>query len=705
MENSVLTFADNETDEAEVLFEIEVTSSDSVVPENSTFYGHKFESNECLTDNAFSNQMPIEPVLDLADFFPSNNVLHDSVVSGDDNIPNEIVRAVKIKSMSKKEQARLQRESGTSYLGYSRSASKVVQDTVRPARNQGPSCFSSFCRKSSLRHCNLFTDDERAVLFEDFWEMSWQQKQMYVCQLMEEDDVKQHRTVRESRRGNSFKFFLKNSKGRNVQVCRAMFLSTFGLKQKVVKNWFMNRKKFGLRENPKSVQSRKNAAREKSDSHQALLNRKIRLLSFLIDFPKLESHYCRKDTDKEYFETEHRTLIDLYKQYVAVCKEENTVQLSFPVFSGTLKNLNFSLFKPRKDQCDTCSAHKVGNVSIDEYDAHRKNVHRAAEEKTLDVKAAKSGSIILLCMDTQAVVLCPRLKASALYYRSKLQLHNFTLYNIVSHDSTNYIWDETEGDLQSSSFTSIVIQHLEKVMKSSPLPIVIYSDGCGYQNRNVVLSNALRLLAIKHSRNITQKFLEVGHTHMECDSTHACIERKTRDMIINLPCDFEKAVKEARDKPFPFEVVHLTHTFFSNYDDKEYLTLNSIRPGKKPGDPKVNDIRCIQYTGDGKVLYKLAFDDLFKDLPQKVTERPTLEPKQLHQRRLPIKFAKWTHLQELKPVLDTSSHCFYDAIPHLEEPARYGTESEKLQEIMQKVHLVKKKPKPRAVKKAVNKKK
>lgn len=156
--------------------------------------------------------------------------------------------------------------------------------------------------------------------------------------------------------------------------------------------------------------------------------------------------------------------------------------------------------------------------------------HRAAKEKELDVKAAKSGLIVLLCMDKEAVVLCPKCKASALYYKSKLQLHNFTIYNILSHDSTNYIWDETEGDLQSSSFTSIVIHHLQKIIASSPLPITIYSDGCGYQNRNVVLANALRLLAMKHSRNITQKFLEVGHTHMECDSTHACIERKTRDM-------------------------------------------------------------------------------------------------------------------------------------------------------------------------------
>lgn len=441
--------------------------------------------------------------------------------------------------------------------------------------------MSSFCQKSALRHCNMFTEDQRALLFEGFWKMSWSQKQLYICNLMEENNVKQRRTMgEESRRNNSLKFFLKTLDGKNVQVCRRFFLSTFGLKQKMVKSWFKNSKEFGLRENATVVQKRKNVSREKSAFHQAVLNRKIRLLSFLIEYPKLESHYCRKHTEKEYFETEHRTLIDLYNQYVAVCLEENSIPLSFPVFSGTLKNLNFSLFKPRKDQCDACIAHKVGNSDISEFNLHRKNVDRAAEEKKIDVKAAKLGLIILLCMDTEAVVLCPRLLASAQYYKSKLQLHNFTIYDILSHDSTNYIWDETEGDLQSSSFTSIVIHHLEQLLTSTSLPVTIYSDGCGYQNRNVILSNALRLLAMKHSRNITQKFLEVGHTHMECDSTHACIERKYRDMTFNLPSDFVKAVKEARDKPFPYAVKHLTHDFFLSYDDKDYLTLTSIRPGR-----------------------------------------------------------------------------------------------------------------------------
>lgn len=493
---------------------------------------------------------------------------------------NDLVRAVKIKELSKRDQARLRRENGESYLGYRKRASKIKQNAERPARQQKPPCVSTFCVKSSRRHCNLFPVNERPALFKKFWLMKWEQKQMYIGNLIEETGIKQRKVNAESsRRQQSYKYFLITAKGKRLQVCLKMFLGTFGLNEKMVRDWLDSEEDFGLRENPLTIQKRKNASRQKSEANKILLERKIRLLTFLIDFPKLESHYCRKDTEKEYFETTHQTLTDLYQQYVEVCKQNDSLPLSFPVFSGTLKNLNFCIFKPRKDQCDQCIRYKTGNVSIEQFLEHRDDVKRAGIEKANDVKAAINKLIILLCMDVEGVVLCPKLLASALYFKSKLHLHNFTLYNILTHDSANYVWDETEGDLQSSTFASIVIHHLKERIKTSDLPIIIYSDGCTYQNRNVVLANALRLFAMQHSRTITQKFLEVGHTQMECDSTHACIDRKTKNMTLSSPNDFEKAITTARDKPFPLVVHHLTHTFFRNYDDNEYLTYKSIRPG------------------------------------------------------------------------------------------------------------------------------
>lgn len=66
---------------------------------------------------------------------------------------------------------------------------------------------------------------------------------------------------------------------------------------------------------------------------------------------------------------------------------------------------------------------------------------------------------------------------------------------------------------------------------------MVYSDACTAQNRNSILSNALLHLSFKYELSITQKFLEKGHTQMECDSVHSIIElnlKKKKQIVIYL---------------------------------------------------------------------------------------------------------------------------------------------------------------------------
>lgn len=117
------------------------------------------------------------------------------------------------------------------------------------------------------------------------------------------------------------------------------------------------------------------------------------------------------------------------------------------------------------------------------------------------------------------MLLSPSLKASALYYKTKLKVHNFTIYNLKTNDALCYLWDESEGGLDSDEFSSIIIHFIDtEVDKTKYDNVILYSDGCTYQNRNCTLANALLLVANKTGLTITQKYLEKGHTQMECDS-------------------------------------------------------------------------------------------------------------------------------------------------------------------------------------------
>lgn len=130
-------------------------------------------------------------------------------------------------------------------------------------------------------------------------------------------------------------------------------------------------------------------------------------------------------------------------------------------------------------------------------------------------------------MDLQGLLLCPKLQASALYYKMKLGVHNFTIYDVASHDATNYIWHECEAGLSASEFASCIVHFLEA--HSTFTEFILWSDGCGYQNRNLILSNALLKFATEQKKCVTQKYLQRGHTQMECDCSQRDREKTLRE--------------------------------------------------------------------------------------------------------------------------------------------------------------------------------
>ena len=108
--------------------------------------------------------------------------------------------------------------------------------------------------------------------------------------------------------------------------------------------------------------------------------------------------------------------------------------------------------------------------------------------------------------------------------------------------------------------------------------IIIFSDGCGYQNRNATMTNTLLEFAVTSGITIEQKYLERGHTQMEVDSVHSTIEQKVKNGNINHPQSYVDAMKECRCND-PYTVEYLDHTFFKDFSAIKYF--NSICPGKK----------------------------------------------------------------------------------------------------------------------------
>lgn len=80
----------------------------------------------------------------------------------------------------------------------------------------------------------------------------------------------------------------------------------------------------------------------------------------------------------------------------------------------------------------------------------------AAKQKALD------GLALCFQMDLQAVKLLPKINVSKAYYKQKLQILNYTIYNLQNKDADNFWFSEKIGNLEASTFASILMSHLEK---------------------------------------------------------------------------------------------------------------------------------------------------------------------------------------------------------------------------------------------------
>ncbi len=302
------------------------------------------------------------------------------------------------------------------------------------------------------------------------------------------------------------------------------------------------------------------------------------------------------------------------------------------LFNDVVKDMNVSIFHPRKDKCDTCIGHDLGHVSDELWQNHVAMKNEARSEKEKDKEEAK----FVFTMDVEAVLLCPRTKASSMYFKQKLMVHNFTLYDLKTKNVLCYLWDETEADLSINVFTTFLHAFTTKRIKFEPgNEIIFYSDGCTYQNRNVTVSNVFINIAVKYNITIVQKFLEKGHTQMECDAVHAAIEARLRYEEIYLPSGYINIARTARVEN-PYEVEYVHHDFFKNFDGEQNYA--SIRPGKVPGDPCVTDLRALKYSPDGLISYKLRHTEEWRNLPHRKVTSSTNKVVQssLFPKRLPI---------------------------------------------------------------------
>lgn len=204
-------------------------------------------------------------------------------------------------------------------------------------------------------------------------------------------------------------------------------------------------------------------------------------------------------------------MYDLYVQEMSKNGSEKFASVSYyrKIFNEDFK---IKFHQPKKDQCDECTAYKNLNDQQKReneavFQRHIDNKNGARKEMNNDKELAKTDKTVCVAnVDLQKVLSLPKAEISCLYYKRKVSVYNFTIFNMANHDGFCYVWDETTAKRGANEIASCIFSFLKDMSAKGYKKFIFWSNNCGGQNRNQYLFSmyirAAKLLKIE----ITHKY-------------------------------------------------------------------------------------------------------------------------------------------------------------------------------------------------------
>lgn len=172
--------------------------------------------------------------------------------------------------------------------------------------------------------------------------------------------------------------------------------------------------------------------------------------------PRVESHYVRHDTKREFFE-KTLSITLLYKLYLKWLPEYNPeVQAAtYRQYANVFNSFTIGFHKPKKDQCDSCVSFRNSSAEekeklAEKHQALIRNTTRGRELKASDkemaLKKENYNRVVVACFNYQKVLSVPKAETSVLYYKRKLSVYDFTINDFVHKNTFCYTYHEMIGN-------------------------------------------------------------------------------------------------------------------------------------------------------------------------------------------------------------------------------------------------------------------
>ncbi|RZF48681.1 hypothetical protein LSTR_LSTR015116 [Laodelphax striatellus] len=540
------------------------------------------------------------------------------------------------------------------------------------------------CSKCRFDCNHNFNEDHRRRLCQEYWNLADdKQQKIYLSSLIQNVPVKRVLASSQKNKSISRLYHLKcMNSGERKRVCLKFLCATFSISHRVT-DCLMNKvSASGLYTGYDQRIDSKPANATSSENINHIKNH-INL------FPRVESHYCRKDSRKLYLSPDLNIskLYGLYKNDYCI---ENHIQPSSEyVYRKVFNSFDppLSFYIPKKDQCTQCNIYQncTDKTAIQEqWDAHKRRERESMEMKKEDKeKCIADGSTFrAITFDLQALLCVPYASDSQLYYKRKLNVHNFTIFDSHNSDGHCYVWDECNGKKGSCEIGTCLLDYL-KNLPSSVTHVTSFSDTCGGQNRNKNIVAAILFAVNKFDSlsTIDLKYMESGHSYLEADSMHAAIERARKHKKIFTTREWALLISTARKKSYNVKTMLHSEIFdLSKLANEMLLNTNFNTEKEKVNWLKIKWLR-VEKNDPYVVKYKYGLNEPFMSINihqkrnksrQRTWDCIELVPK--YSNRLSVTKEKKSDLDCMikQQIIPADYRPFYDEISCVSRPEAYS---------------------------------
>ena len=228
------------------------------------------------------------------------------------------------------------------------------------------------------------------------------------------------------------------------------------------------------------------------------------------------------------------------------------------------ENFNLHFHAPISDSCRRCDSFKMSIMACTderkkkelefEKELHLRKAEEAREGMREDRELARQPEQDVTCIDfdlmkTRAT---PVLSTGVCYYKRQLWTYCLGIHDLASENAIMYLWNESIACRGAQEVGSCLLYYVKNFVHTRNL--IMYSDQCGGQNRNIKLSLMCSYITTSPDNTVSRidhKFLCSGHSYLPCDQDFGLVEKsKKYHSNIYVPNDWEVVVRTTRKKPF-----------------------------------------------------------------------------------------------------------------------------------------------------------